>query len=133
MLPTLLLLALLTPVPDAEPDGSRPSGQVQAFRAEPAPPGWLRAASHAVAAVDTRHYLYEVYAGPKDRWLVRYVMLPEGNEAFREIEQVFLFSGSSPARKPLDLPPAECAFDVGTAVWKGQAWALVERRDLLKP
>lgn len=118
-----------------EPDGSRPALAGPLFKAEPAPPAWLRATSHAAAFVDTRHYLYEAYAaaaGTESKWIVRYVMLPEGNEAFREIEQVFLFDGN-PKHKPKNLKPAEITFDPQRAVWKNTSFNLVDRRDLAVP
>ncbi len=102
------------------------------FRGEPAPPAWLRLRSHAAAWVDTRHYLYEAYAGPEGQWLVRYVMLPEGSEAFREIEQAFLFQ-SEERRKPQPLKPAEVVVDPDRATWKKQVFTLVDRRDLMRP
>ncbi len=136
MLPSLLLVTLLglsqAPFPVGEPDGSRTIGVVPPFKAEPAPPEWLRATSHALASVDTRHYIYEVYAGPKEQWIVRYVMLPETDEAFREIEQAFLF-GASPKKKPLELNTAELNFEPRAATWKKQPFTLVDRRDLMKP
>ena len=127
------MLSITPPPPSAgEPDGSRTVGIVPPFHAEPAPPAWLRAASHAIAAVDTRHYIYEVYAGPKDQWLVRYLMLPDGDEAFRELEQAFLF-GPDPKQKPLELKLAEVSFDARAATWKKTPFTLVDRRDLMKP
>lgn len=118
--------------PAGEPDGSRTLGIVPPYKAEPAPPDWLRAASHAVAAVDTRHYLYEVYAGAKGQWLVRYLMLPESDEAFREIEQAFLF-GSDPLKKPVEIKTGELAFEAKSVTWKKATFTLVDRRDLMKP
>lgn len=135
MLAALFLATLLSvsQAPSAgEPDGSRTVGIVPPFTAEPRPPEWLRAASHGVAAVDTRHYIYEAYAGPKGQWLVRYLMLPESDEAFREIEQVFLFS-SDPAKKPVELKPADLSFEAKAATWKKTPCPLVDRRDLMKP
>jgi len=82
--------------------------------------------------VDTRHYSYEAYAGPKGQWLVRFLMLPEGNEAFREIEQAFLFA-SDPEHMPQEVNPAEVAFDTQSSTWKKQVFNLVDRRDLMKP
>jgi hypothetical protein len=84
-----------------------------------------------VADVDCRHYMYEVYAFD-GQYLARYVMLPEGQEAFREIEQVFLFT-SDPKRRPKELKPAEIQFEPLEARWKGKAWLLVDRRELMKP
>jgi len=136
MLPSLLVVTLLglsqAPIPAPEPDGSRPVGTAASFRAEPAPPEWLRTASLAAAAVDTRHYIYEVYAGPKDQWLVRYLMLPEGDEAFREIEQAFLF-GPDPKKKPQELKPSEPVYESRSATWKKTLFLLVDRRELMKP
>jgi len=136
MLPSLLLLATLslaTPSPllgMLEADSA--FAAVPPFKGEPAPPAWLFDAAHAIAAVDTRHYSYEAYAGPKGQWLVRFLMLPEGNEAFREIEQTFLFA-SDPDRKPQEVNPAEVTFDTHSSTWKKQVFNLVDRRDLMKP
>jgi hypothetical protein len=138
---TLLLSLLLLTAPllaRGEPDGSRSTGIVPVFIGEPAPPAWLRAASHAVAFVDTRHYLYEVYGStdadePRiSQWIVRYIMLPEGNEAFREIEQVFLFDGN-PKHKPKGINPSEMMVDPKEATWKKVKYKLVDRRDLQLP
>lgn len=138
---TLLLSISMFSIPAqgmGEPDGSRATGICPAFTGEPAPPAWLRAASHAVALVDTRHYLYEVYGAadadnPRDsQWIVRYIMLPEGNEAFREIEQVFLFDGN-PKHKPKDLKPNEISVEPKDATWKNIKFMLVDRRDLMLP
>lgn len=121
-----------------EPDGSRPTGVCPPFTGEPAPPAWLRAASHAAAFVDTRHYLYEVYGATDagdplaSQWIVRYIMLPEGNEAFREIEQVFLFDGN-PKHKPKGLKPSEISVDPKDATWRKVKYKLVDRRDLMLP
>jgi hypothetical protein len=136
MLPTILLAAMLslsqTPPPAGEPDGSRTIGIVPPFHADPTPPDWLRAASHSIAAVDTRHYVYEVYVGPDSQWLVRYLMLPESGEAFREVEQAFLF-GPDPAKKPKEVVPSEVNFESRSAIWKKMLFKLVDRRDLMKP
>ena len=137
LVPFLVFLLSSTPAskPQAqEPDGSRTVGVVPPFHGEPAPPDWLRKASHAVADPDCRHYLYEAYAG-RDRWLVRYVMLPEGDEAFRDIEQVFLYPRSARedgARKPTLIAPSEVTVEPSGARWKGEVFRLVDRRDLLK-
>jgi len=135
MLPSLFLMFMLSVTqapPAGEPDGSRTVGIVPPFKAEPAPPAWLRATSHALASVDTRHYVYEVYAGPKDQWLVRYLMLPESDEAFREIEQAFLF-GPDPLKKPVELKLSDLNFEAKSVVWKKATLPLVDRRDLMKP
>lgn len=136
MMTSLLLAALMvlqSQTPAApEPDGSRTVGIVPPFRGEPAPPDWLRPTSHALAAVDCQHYLYEAYAGPGGAWLVRYVMLPEADEAFREIEQVLLF-GPTASRKPQLLKNTEVTFEAKAASWRGKAFTLVDRRDLMKP
>jgi hypothetical protein len=135
-LPALFALAITlvqTPMPVvAEPDGSRAVGPVPSFRGEPAPPEWLRKTSHDLAAVDTAHYIYEVYAGPGDQWLVRYVMLPEGDEAFRDIEQVLIFTGDR-TRKPRTVNPTEVTFTVTTAALKAVVYQLVDHRELLRP
>ncbi len=133
--PLFLFLLLNLPgaaLADPEPDGARTIGVVPPFRAEPPPPAWLRERSHAAAWVDTRHYLYEAYAGPGGQWLVRYVLLPEGSEAFREIEQVFLFQADE-RRKPQSLKPAEVAVEPRGATWGKLAFTRVDRRDLLRP
>lgn len=133
-----LLALFLTAAPAAtgpqEPDGSRTVGVVPPFHAEPAPPDWLRRASHAAADPDCRHYVYEAYAG-KDHWLVRYVMLPEGDEAFRDLEQVFLYPRSAKddgLRKPTLIPPSDVTVEPSGARWKGEVFRLVDRRDLMK-
>ena len=129
----LFLTAALAATGPQEPDGSRTVGVVPPFHAEPSPPDWLRRASHAAADPDCRHYLYEAYAG-KDHWLARYVMLPEGDEAFRDIEQVFLYprGAAGDAPKPTVLKPAEVIVEPTGARWKGEAFRLVDRRDLMK-
>ena len=128
----LLLNFLGGPMAIEEPDGSRTIGIVPPFHGEPAPPAWLRARSHASAWVDTRHYLYEAYAGPEGRWLVRYVLLPEEQEAFREIEQAFLFQ-SDETRKPVRLKSSDLQVEPRAARWKNLTFTLVDRRDLMKP
>jgi hypothetical protein len=138
MLPLMFMLLLTLPAeqsPANEPDGSRAIGVAPTFKGSPAAPEWLRPASHALAAVDTRHYLYEAYAptgGSEDQWLVRYVMLPEDNEAYREIEQVFLY-GPDPRKKPKELKPIELQYEPRSATWRGRSFVLVDRRDLMKP
>lgn len=119
------------PLPPAEPDGSRRVGGLRPVRPAQPPPGWLREASHGAAAVDCRHYMYEAYA-LEGRYLARYVMLPEGNEAYREIEQVFLIE-ADPRRKPTALQASEVQFDPESARWQGRTWTLVDRRELMKP
>ncbi len=136
MLNTLLFAILMSleppSAPPSEPDQSRPIGIVPPFKAEPTPPDWLRTESHAIAFVDCQHYIYEAYAGPDGTWLVRYVMLPEGNEAFREIEQAFLF-GPKPGKKPQELKPSDILYEAQGATWKGKSFKLVDRRDLMRP
>lgn len=127
----LLALAPAQAAPPLEPAGVRLSGAIPVFRAEPAPPDWLRLDSHALADPDCRHYGYEVYAGG-GQWLVRYVMFPEGREEFREIEQVFLFSAIRGMGKVERLPPAELAVESAGAHWKGRVFRLVDRRDLIR-
>lgn len=137
MIPALLLsFSLLNPpalpAPSGEPDGSRTLGILPPFKAEPQAPTWLRATSHALAMVDTRHYLYEVYALPSNQWLVRYVLLPEEGEAFREIEQIFLF-GPKPADRPKVMKNSDFVFEAQEVTWKERRLPLVDRRDLLRP
>lgn len=123
--------AILLMVTEPEPDGSRRVGTCPELKGALPPPAWLRAASHAVAAVDCQHYLYEAYVSD-GQYLARYVMLPEGNEAFREIEQVFLFT-ADPKRKPVELKPADLVFNPDSAQWKGRTWVLADRRELQRP
>ena len=118
-------------VPDAEPDGSRAAGSQPPYKAAPGAPAWLRGRSHEIAAVDCQHYMYEAYA-LEGQFLARYVMLPEGQEAFREIEQVFLFT-SDPGKKPKEIKPDQIQFNPQSAEWKGKTWILVDRRDLKRP
>ncbi len=137
LIPVLFLagLAVLAQSSEAEPDGARVAGKAPIWKTDPAPPAWLRAQSHRMALVDTRHYLYEVYAatqGREPQWLVRYVMFPEGNEAFRELEQVFLFDGD-PKHQPKTLKPGDLSNDTHSARWHNADFKLVDRRDLLAP
>lgn len=136
MLPQLLMTTLLAftqaaPAP-VEPDGSRTLGIVPPYRAAPTPPAWLRSTSHELAALDCKHYAYEAYTDAKGAWLVRYISFPDVDEAFREIEQVFLFTGD-PKKKPLELKPADLRFEPKSAILAGKTFLLVDRRDLLKP
>ena len=128
----LVALPLTAPRSIEEPDGSRTIGIVPPFREEPTPPSWLRGRSHAEAWVDTQHYIYEAYAGPDGQWLARYILLPEGQEAFREIEQVFLFT-SNERKKPVRLNVADLQVEPRAAKWKNRLFTLVDRRDLMKP
>jgi hypothetical protein len=127
--PILLLSSSGALLPTEEPDGSRSIGIVPPFRGEPAPPAWLRTRSQACARALTRHYIYEAYAGPQGKWLVRYLLLPEEDEGSREIEQAFLFSAEEEP-KPLLLNPSEVQAGSRTAKWKQLAFRLVDRRDL---
>ena len=135
---TPLLALLLSSLPVAlpgvqEPDGSHTVGVVPPFHGEPAPPAWLRKVSHAAADPDCRHYVYEAYAG-RDHWLVRYVMLPEGDEAFRDLEQVFLYPRSAKEdgpRKPRD-PALRRDRRALRRALEGEVFRLVDRRDLMK-
>lgn len=132
-LSVVLLLNLVgAALPVEEPDGSRTIGIVPPFRAEPAPPGWLRVRSHRAAAVQARHYLYAAYAGPEGTWLVRYQALPEEGEAAGETEQCFLFQADQ-RKPPRRLKKADVKFDTSRATWKKLAFTLVDRRDLMKP
>ena len=132
-LSAVLLLNLIgAALPVEEPDGSRTIGIVPPFRAEPAPPGWLRVRSHRAAAVQARHYLYAAYAGAEGRWLVRYQALPEEGEAAGQTEQCFLFQADE-RKPPRRLKNAEVKFESGRAIWKNRTFTLVDRRDLMKP
>lgn len=131
-LPPIPFLLSQSPAQPPEPDGARTVGVVPPYKALPAPPAWLRATSHALAAVDTRHYLYEVYAVLPDQWLVRYVLLPEEGEAFRDIEQIYLFT-SKASDKPRRPKNEEFLFDSLEARWKDRSLPLVDRRDLMRP
>lgn len=124
---SLLLLSSL----QGEPDGSRTLGIVPPFKAEPAPPPWLRPTSHAHARPDTRHYVYEAYAGEK-RWLVRYLMLPEEGERPRTLELVMAYKPKG-REKGIAVPLSEVEIKGRAVHWKGEVYRLVDKRDLLKP
>jgi hypothetical protein len=116
-----------------EPDGSRTIGIVPPYRGQPEPPAWLRTTSHQLVAPGlTRHYQYEAYGDGMGAWMVRYVCYPEGDEAYLEIEQAFLY-GADPARKPKVLKPAEVQFEPRSAKHGGKTYVLVDRRDLMQP
>lgn len=136
MIQNLILASMLSlaqpPGPMGEPDGSRTIGIVPPFKAEPAPPAWLRTTSHALATGKTRHYIYEAYAGPNDQWLVRYQMLPESDERAPLLEQAFLFASSS-RKKPQKLNLRKLTFNDRKATWNNLAFTLVDHRDLMKP
>ncbi len=131
---TLPLLAALLLAPGAhqEPDGSRTLGIVPPYHAEPAPPAWLRSASLNRARVDCRHYVYEVYAGAQGRWLVRYILFPETGPDAHERETCLLY-GTDPKAEPEGLVASEIVFKGREAEWRGVAYVLVEKRDLLRP
>jgi hypothetical protein len=135
MLKTLMtcLLALFPgEIPVArEPDGVHVSGTIQSFRAEPFPPDWVRLESHILADPDCHHYVYEAY-GSDVYWLVRYVLLPEGQEEFRDIEQIFLLSKEHGRAKPVRFKPSDVQIGSTEARLKGQVFRLVDRRDLLR-
>lgn len=129
MLPAFLVvltLALQAPVP-GEPDGAKAIVLVQK---DPKPPTWLRGTSHALASVDTKRYLYEVYRG-ENQWIARYVMLPEGDEAYRELEQAFLFGVEPKSGRPLALK--DLVVDEQGLRYKDASFPLVERRELILP
>lgn len=128
-----LLLALAPgegPAP-AEPPGVHALGIIPPFRAEPFPPDWLRMESHGLADPDCHHYAYEAYSDGT-HWMARYVMLPEKDEGFSKIEQVFLFSKDHGRSKPERIDPAKVLFEPSGAVWKGRTFKLVDRRDLIQ-
>jgi hypothetical protein len=136
MLASLVLPVLMACFPPAavEPDGSRTLGVVPPFRAEPAPPGWLRAASHVLASACaplTRHYVYEAYAGGGGQWLVRYRPLPGAGEDPAPSEQAFLFE-SDPLAQPCRLEPCDLEFTPRNARLHSQYFTLVDRRDLVR-
>jgi hypothetical protein len=133
MIALLILPAMISHC--LEPDGSRTLGIVPPYHAEPAPPQWLRATSHALAVScggSTRHYVYEAYADGGGEWLVRYIHYPEGDEVTAEAQQAFVFS-SDPLGEPRNLEPEEIRFERGNACWEGTAFILVDRRDLKIP
>jgi hypothetical protein len=114
-----------------EPSGVHLSGQVKPFRGLPFPPDWVRLDSQILADPDCHHYVYEVYVG-KDQWLVRYVMLPEVGEGFRDAEQMFLYPMAHGQEKPKMIAPVEVQIGVTEATWNGMAFRLVDRRDLMR-
>jgi hypothetical protein len=117
-----------------EPDGSRTLGIIPPYRGEPAPPGWLRAASHQLLACGpgyARHYLYEAYADGCGGWLVHYRQFPAAGEGVPETQLALLF-GSDPLDQPLALRAEEVQFEPRNARWQGRGFVLVDRRDLLR-
>jgi len=128
MLPMLLATTLLFTC-EPEPDGSRTLGVVPPFQGQPAPPRWLRAASHELAQVACRHYVYEAYGDSRGHWLVCYRSLPGAGEG-EEGPQAFLFGADAQGRR---LICAEIRFSPKRAELQGAAYVLVDRRDLLKP
>jgi len=137
-MPALVFVSILAlcPLPPAarEPDGSRTLGVVPPFRGEPAPPDWLRPASHALAGAAgplTRHYLYEAYADGCGGWLVRYLRYPGCGEPCVE-RQVALLFGSDPLGPPRRIPAEDLRFRPGHASWESRGFVLVDRRDLVR-
>ena len=128
MLAAVLFLLLWASPPAPEPDGSRTVGVVPPFRGEPAPPAWLRPASHALAAPDCRHYVYEAYAEAGGAWLVRYLNLPAEAEVSRLREQIFLYAAGGQAQA-LAACDVQCRAHV--AVYAQRTFVLVDRRDLV--
>ena len=114
-----------------EPPGVRVSGAIPLFQVEPIPPAWVRLESHALADPDCRHYAYEVYSGDS-YWLVRYVMIPDDREEFREIEQVLFYPKVKDPSKVKRIPPADLKIDLFAIHWRGSTLQLVERRDLIR-
>lgn len=131
--PLLVLLLPLTPgtVPPVEPPGVRLSGHLAPYRSEPFPPDWVRLETHRLADPDCRRYAYEAYAG-EGHWLVRYVMIPEAREEFRDIEQVFLVPAVRDPRKIQRVSPAELGIEATAVRWRGRILTLVDRRDLIR-
>lgn len=128
---SLLLLVALGPVPPLEPPGVRLSGHLAPYRAEPFPPDWVRLETHRLADPDCRRYAYEAYAG-EGHWLVRYVMIPEEREEFRDIEQVFLVPAGRDAKRIQPIRPSELEVEATALRWKGRILTLVDRRDLIR-
>ena len=132
MLPEVLFTMLgviLRSPPAAEPDGSHTVGVVPPYRGQPAPPAWLRPASHALAIPECRHYVYEAYAEAGGSWLVRYLSLPDQGEAPRIREQVFLYAAGSQAQS---LPACDVHCQAHVAVYRQHSFILVDRRDLAR-
>lgn len=133
MLPVLLFATLLTAQPGpslGEPDGSRTIGVVPPFHATPTPPDWVRIRSSSLAILDCKHYLYEAYADAKGAWLVRYLSFPEEGESYRELEQVFLYTSET---KVKTLQITTVRYEPTAALYHGQTFKLVDRRDLMRP
>ena len=59
-------------------------------------------------------------------------MFPEAREAFREVEQVFLFPAVRGKGKVERVAPAELAIEPTAVRWMGRDFRLVDRRDLLR-
>ena len=132
MLPVLfftLLWASPPSPPVAEPDGSHTLGVVPPYRGLPAPPTWLRPASHALAVPACHHYVYEAYAEAGGAWLVRYLSLPDQEEVVRMREQVFLYAAGSHAEA---LASCDVQCQAHVAVYGRRTFILVDRRDLLR-
>jgi hypothetical protein len=137
--PLPVLFACCLPPAPPEPDGSRTLGIVPPYRAEPAPPCWLRSTSHQLAsgaARNARHYIYEAYADGEGGWLVRYIQYPDALEAAAKTQLAFLFRSDpqgDPLGEPWTLRPAEIQFEFRHARWRGRGFLLVDRRDLIRP
>jgi hypothetical protein len=133
----VLISALAAALPGLalEPDGSRTLGIVPPYRAQPAPPDWLRGLSHALVDARgpvTRHYVYEAYGDGAGDWLVRYLRLPVAGEAPAETQSALLF-GPDPLAEPRLLEADTVRFERRTARWEEHAFTLVDRRDLVRP
>ena len=115
-----------------EPDGSRRVGVVPPFHGQPAPPGWLRTTSQVLVALHCRHYIYEAYGDDRGAWLVRYRALPDQGEPRTLLEQVFLFATDF-QMMPAELRTDEVRCKAMAAHYQGRTFALVDRRDLMKP
>jgi len=133
MLP-LLFCPLLAGWPAQEPDGSRTLGIVPPFRGEPAPPAWLRADSHALAAALgplTRHYVYEAYGDGCGGWLVRYLSYPGCGEPCGE-PQVALLFGPDRLEPPRRIHAGDLQVEARRAWWESRLFVLVDHRDLVR-
>ena len=130
----ILLCSLLPGGSAGEPDGSRTVGIVPPFRGEPAPPAWLRPASHALAAALgplPRHYLYEAYGDGCGGRLVRYLGYPGCGEPWIEPQVALLFS-SDPLGWPRRILAGEVTAEARRLWWESRAYVLVDRRDLVR-
>jgi hypothetical protein len=97
-------------------------------------PAWLEPLVLKLAELDTQRFQLEVYQGDGQgdgSWLVRVLELPEGDEAYRTLEQVYFFTHAE-SGKPL--AAKEVTFEPQGAKWKKKLFRLVQRDErALKP